>query len=106
MIEVYLTKQDGTKQMLTGNIGQTLLELAWENNLEVEGTCGGVMSCSTCHVIIERSWLNKIEPPSKEEVGLLELTWGVTSGSRLGCQVKLTEPLNGASIRFPGIEEC
>ena len=81
--------------------GQTLLEVAWEYKLEVEGACGGLMACSTCHVIVAPEWLKKLNPPSVEECSLLDLTWGCTKSSRLGCQITLTDGLDGLVVELP-----
>tara|TARA_R110000787_G_scaffold36145_16_gene92493 strand:- start:710 stop:1021 length:312 start_codon:yes stop_codon:yes gene_type:complete len=83
-------------------VGRTLLEIAWDNHLEVEGACGGVMACSTCHVIVDPLWAGRLDPPCEEEDQMLDLAWGLTPTSRLGCQIALTEALDGLVVSLPG----
>ena len=59
------------------------------------------MACSTCHVIVENSFFDKLEPPSQEEDEMLDLAWGLTATSRLGCQVVLTDALDGLVVHLP-----
>lgn len=82
--------------------GRTLLEIAWDNHLEVEGACGGVMACSTCHVIVDPLWADRLDRPSEEEDQMLDLAWGLMPTSRLGCQIALTEALDGLVVSLPG----
>ena len=81
--------------------GMTLLDVAWENNLEIEGACGGVMACSTCHLIIDSNWSEKLPEATDEESEMLDLTWGRKKNSRLGCQIKVTNDLNGLIVSLP-----
>ena len=90
-----------TRYACEATAGQTLLELAWEYQLGVEGACGGLMACSTCHVIVASEWFENLNPPSVEECSLLDLTWGCTKTSRLGCQITLTEGLDGLVVILP-----
>ena len=82
-------------------MGRTLLEIAWDNNLEVEGACGGVMACSTCHVIVDPAWADRLDPPGEEEDQMLDLAWGLMPTSRLGCQIALTAALDGLVVSLP-----
>tara|TARA_B100001123_G_C14878039_1_gene854820 strand:+ start:253 stop:597 length:345 start_codon:yes stop_codon:yes gene_type:complete len=81
--------------------GMTLLEVAWKNCLKVEGACGGSMACSTCHLIIDSNWVEKLPRASDEESQMLDLTWGRKKNSRLGCQIKVTNQLNGLIVSLP-----
>lgn len=81
--------------------GKTLLEVAQDNRLNVEGACGGVMACSTCHMIIDPEWIFKLTNSSKEEHEMLDITWGVKENSRLGCQITVTEKLDGLVVSLP-----
>jgi len=101
MVSITFILQDGERRTLCGQPGKTLLEVAWDNQLTVEGTCGGEMACSTCHVIIDPQWIEKLDPPGEEEDAILDLAWDAGSSSRLGCQIKLFEALDGMIVRLP-----
>ena len=74
---------------------------AQNNGIDIEGACEGCVICSTCHVIVDRDWFYKLEPASEEEEDLLDLAVGITSNSRLGCQIVITEALNGIEVTIP-----
>lgn len=67
----------------------------------VECACSGVMACSTCHVIVQEDWFERVGRPSEAEMDMLELAFGETETSRLGCQVTLTESLCGMRVSLP-----
>lgn len=81
--------------------GETVLEVAQENNVDMEGTCGGGMACSTCHVILKPEDMHRFPPPSEEEAEMLELALGVSATSRLGCQLVLGDKAEGLVLRLP-----
>lgn len=81
--------------------GCTILEAAHEHDVLLEGACEGSLACSTCHVIIAPEWYDKLEPPTEDEEDLLDRAFGLTSTSRLGCQVPLTEDMDGLCITIP-----
>lgn len=92
---------DGTHQEIDAAAGETLLQIAWDNHIDIEGACGGVMACSTCHVIVDEAFSARLEHPSQEEDEMLDLAWGLTPTSRLGCQIVLTDALDGLIVRLP-----
>ena len=81
--------------------GETVLEVAQENSIDMEGTCGGSMACSTCHVILKPEDVNRFPPASEEEAEMLELALGVSTTSRLGCQLVLGDKAQGLVLRLP-----
>jgi ferredoxin len=81
--------------------GQRLLDLAWKEKLPLEGSCEGVMACSTCHVIVDAADFERLPPASEEEEDLLDIAAHATRTSRLACQIMLTEGLETLSIRIP-----
>jgi ferredoxin len=81
--------------------GQRLLDLAWKENLPLEGSCEGVMACSTCHVIVDAQDFDRLPPASEEEEDLLDIAAHATRTSRLACQILLTEAMDSLSIRIP-----
>ena len=83
------------------NEGYTILEVARKYNIEIEGSCEGSLACSTCHILIEEKWFNKLIPANEEEKELLGLLPDLKKHSRLGCQIKLTKNLDGIEIILP-----
>ena len=76
--------------------------LAQANDLEMEGACGGSCACSTCHVIVsDPDMFDKMEEPDDDENDMLDLAFGLTETSRLGCQVKMSKELDGLVIKLP-----
>jgi len=90
--------RDGARREIDAPAGETLLRIAWDNDVDIEGACGGVMACSTCHLVVDPAWIGRLPPPEEEEADMLDLAWGLTSTSRLGCQIVLTEALDGLVV--------
>jgi 2Fe-2S ferredoxin len=82
-------------------VGTSVLQAAWDNKIDIEGACEGVMACSTCHVIVAQADFDKLDNPSDEEEDLLDLAWGVRTNSRLGCQIVVTDALDGMQLLLP-----
>jgi len=82
-------------------VGLSILEVAHSNNIDLEGACEGSLACATCHVILEENIYNKIEEPTEAEEDMLDLAFGLTHTSRLGCQIILTKDLEGIKIKLP-----
>lgn len=89
---------------VAGKCGASLLEVAHKNNIDLEGACGGELACSTCHLILDPEWYERVLkacPKGEEEEDLLDLAWGLTDTSRLGCQIKLSKAINGLVAHIP-----
>jgi len=97
---VWILKDD-TEQIVEAEIGKHLLAVAHENKIELEGACEASLACSTCHVILDETTYDKLEEPTDDEYDLLDLAFGLTPTSRLGCQVLVSEELEGVRIRLP-----
>lgn len=93
--------KDGSHTPVEAAIGRTVLEVAHDNNIEIEGACEGSLACSTCHVILEKKLFDKLEAPCEREEDLLDLAPGLTDTSRLSCQIRVSPTLEGASVRLP-----
>ncbi len=84
--------------------GDNLLDIAQANDIEMEGACGGSCACSTCHVIVEdESFYDRMPEPTDEENDMLDLAFGLTETSRLGCQVKMSKELHGLRVKLPSM---
>ena len=100
MPRVTFVEVDGSRREIEVAAGTTVLEAARANDLAITGTCGGSMVCATCHVMIDASDRAKLKPPSEDEEDTLDLAFGVTADSRLGCQIRLTPATDGICIRL------
>jgi len=99
MAKINVTTRAGKLVTLEGKIGHTLMENLRDNDLDVEAICGGSCSCATCHVIIDDAWLAKLPKRSADEQELVEATtFYKGENSRLSCQIKFTEALDGISL--------
>ena len=101
MPKVTFINADGTRVRVEAPMGETVLELAHEHGINLEGACEGSMACSTCHVIVENGFYESLGPPSEDEEDMLDLAFGLTLTSRLGCQITVTEDLDGLVLRVP-----
>jgi 2Fe-2S ferredoxin len=91
----------GVRREVDAPVGFTVLDIAHRHGVDIEGACEGQMACSTCHVIVEEPWFGKLAAPSEEEEDMLDLAFGLTRTSRLGCQIVITEKLDGLVVRLP-----
>ena len=101
MVRVLFIRPSGETMEVEGTAGKSVLELAHEHNIEIEGACEGSMACSTCHVIVDEKWIGQLPEASDEEQDMLDLTYGLTRTSRLGCQIRLTQELDGLVLNLP-----
>ncbi|KAI5595825.1 hypothetical protein BDE02_03G165300 [Populus trichocarpa] len=102
MISVTFVDKDGEEKDIKIPVGMSMLEAAQENDIELEGACEGSLACSTCHVIVtDMEYYNKLEDPTDEENDMLDLAFGLTETSRLGCQVIAKPELNGMRLALP-----
>jgi ferredoxin len=104
MVSLTFVEPDGAEVVVDAAVGDTLLDVAHDNEIEIEGACGGECACSTCHVILEQSFYDELDEPDEEEEDMLDLALGLTDTSRLGCQIEVTEAMEGMRIVLP--EEC
>lgn len=100
-INVTFLSPDGKETPCSGELGQDLMRLAHENDVDLEGACEGACACSTCHVILAPEVYQRLPAPSVEEEDMLDLAFGLTRTSRLGCQVKLRRDLEGMRVQLP-----
>ena len=91
----------GFDKQVDAPVGKSLLDIAQSNNFDIEGACEGSLACSTCHVIVDSAWYEKLEPAKDEESDMLDLTYGLTRTSRLCCQIIMTEELDGLIVNLP-----
>ncbi|XP_026749394.1 adrenodoxin [Galleria mellonella] len=95
---------DGKRLETEANVGDTLLDVVVNNDLNIEGygACEGTLTCSTCHVILKKKDYDKLpEEACEEERDMLDLAYGLTDTSRLGCQITLTKDMDGLEVTVP-----
>ncbi|KAJ1646735.1 mitochondrial matrix iron-sulfur protein, partial [Dispira simplex] len=100
-LTVTFVTPEGQKKTVRCNKGDSLLEIAHANNIDLEGACEASLACSTCHVILDEDVYDRLEEPSDEENDMLDLAFGLTETSRLGCQVRMSKDLNGMTVYLP-----
>nr|WP_174197618.1 ferredoxin family 2Fe-2S iron-sulfur cluster binding protein [Orientia tsutsugamushi] len=100
-VKVIFIINDAEEKIVDAQIGLSLLEVAHQNKIDLEGACEGSLACSTCHVIVDPSWYQKLPLPVEEEEDMLDLAFGLTNTSRLGCQIIITEELDGLIVKLP-----
>ncbi|HCI48964.1 MAG: 2Fe-2S ferredoxin [Alphaproteobacteria bacterium RIFCSPLOWO2_01_FULL_45_8] len=101
MPKITFIYQDGTRKEVDAPIGLSVLEIAHQNNVDLEGACEGSLACSTCHVVVEPDWFDVLPEASEDEQDMLDLAFGLTHTSRLGCQIIMTEELDGLVVKLP-----
>ena len=101
MPNVIFVEPNGVRREVDAQVGRSLLQIAHENGIDIEGACEGVMACSTCHLIVDAEWYDKLQLAGEEELDMLDLSYGLTSTSRLGCQILMTEDLDGLVVNLP-----
>lgn len=101
MPKMTFVEKDGNRKEVEAPVGLSILEIAHRNGIDMEGACEGSLACSTCHVIVDKSWYNSLEEPSEDEEDMLDLAFGLTKTSRLGCQITMTEDLDGLVVKLP-----
>ena len=93
--------EEGKEKTFDAANGLSVLEIAHDNNIDLEGACEGSLACSTCHVIVREEDFNKLAEAEEEEEDMLDLAFGVTHTSRLGCQIIMSDELDGITIEVP-----
>lgn len=107
MFKITFLQPDGTSQTVDADENLSIMQTAKEHNIEgIEGACGGCMACATCHVYIHPGWVARLiaedNEQSNEEVDMLDTAYDIRETSRLGCQCKLTNALDGLVVALPG----
>jgi 2Fe-2S ferredoxin len=102
MAKVTYIEHNGTEHVIDVKAGLTVMEGAVKNNLPgIDADCGGACACATCHVYVDAAWTEKVGGPSSMEESMLDFAENVESSSRLSCQIKITDDLDGLVVRLP-----
>jgi 2Fe-2S ferredoxin len=102
MPKVTYVQPDGREQTLDAPAGQSIMETATRNMVNgIIGECGGCCSCATCHVYVDENWYDKLAPKDQMEEAMLEGAVEPGPLSRLSCQIKMSDELDGIVVRIP-----
>ena len=100
-VKITYIDPNGKEHIVNAEIGKNLMDTAHDNNIELEGACGGELACSTCHLVFEKDVYDNLPPMADEEEDMLDLAFELTDTSRLGCQIKVCKEFDGIRIRIP-----
>ena len=101
MPKMVFVERDGTRREVEAPLGLSVLEIAHRHGIDIEGACEGSLACSTCHVIVDPEWYDLLKEASEDEEDMLDLAFNLTKTSRLGCQIVITEELDGLTVQLP-----
>jgi 2Fe-2S ferredoxin len=102
MAKITYIQPDGASQTVEAENGLTVMEAAKMNDVPgIEAECGGACACATCHVYVEEAWRDKTGKPAEMEEDMLDFAFDVREGSRLSCQIKVSDALDGLVVHVP-----
>ncbi len=102
MTKIIFIEPNGERKEIDAENGATIMEVALKNSISgIIGECGGACTCATCHVYIDKDWLDRAGEPSDCEEDMLDFAWEVRDESRLSCQIKVCNELDGIIIHVP-----
>ena len=101
MPKMTFIERDGTRREVDAPNGLSVLEIAHKHKIDIEGACEGSLACSTCHVIVDPDWSNKLATATEDEEDMLDLAFGLERTSRLGCQIVMSDALDGLVVKLP-----
>ena len=101
MAKITFIQPDGSAQTVEGEAGMTVMETAKTHLVAgIEAECGGACACATCHVYIDEQWRERVGPPSEMEEDMLDFAFDVRELSRLSCQIKVVDELDGLTVKI------
>jgi 2Fe-2S ferredoxin len=102
MPKITYIEKSGKEHVIDVTVGMTVMEGAVKHNVPgIDADCGGACACATCHVYVDPAWTEKTGKPSGMEQSMLDFANDVEANSRLSCQIKVTEALDGLVVRLP-----
>ncbi len=101
MPKLTFVEQDGSRHEIEATTGQSILDIARDHDVSIEGACEGSLACSTCHIMVDPGDSGKLPAPDDDEKDMLGLAYGATPHSRLACQVQLTGDLEKLTVTVP-----
>ncbi|RWL43862.1 MULTISPECIES: 2Fe-2S iron-sulfur cluster-binding protein [unclassified Mesorhizobium] len=102
MTKLTYIAHDGTQFDVEAENGSTVMENAIRNAVPgIEAECGGACACATCHVYVDEAWTAEVGEPEAMEEDMLDFAYDVRPNSRLSCQIKVRDALDGLVVRVP-----
>ena len=101
MPKLTFIEKNGNRKEVDAPVGLSVMEIAHRFDVDIEGACEGSLACATCHVIVDEAWFDKLGEPSEDEEDMLDLAFGLKPTSRLGCQIVMSEELDGLVVALP-----
>jgi 2Fe-2S ferredoxin len=102
MVKITYIENDGTEHVIDAKPGVSVMEIAVKNMVPgIEADCGGACACATCHVYVDEAWMEKVGKAGEMEVSMLDFAYEPKENSRLSCQIKISEALDGLIVRLP-----
>lgn len=101
MPKLTFVSPDGSRKEVDAPLGLSVMEIAHRHGVDIEGACEGSLACSTCHVIVAPEWYDRLKPAEEAEEDMLDLAFGLTRTSRLGCQIIMSDALDGLVVSLP-----
>ncbi len=101
MPKMIFIEPNGNRLEVEAPNGLSVMEIAHRHHIELEGACEGALACSTCHVIVDDGWFDQLDESTEEEEDMLDLAFALTHTSRLGCQIKMCDELDGLVVTLP-----
>ena len=93
---------DGNREEVDAPVGLSILEVARKHDIDIEGACEGSLACATCHIIVAPEHFDRLPEITEDEEDMLDLAFGLEKTSRLGCQILITDELDGLTVTLPG----
>ena len=102
MAKITYIEHDGASHVIDVKPGRAVMEGAVKNNVPgIDADCGGACACATCHVYVDDAWLSKTGEKSAMEESMLDFAENVEPNSRLSCQIKVSDELEGLKVSMP-----
>ena len=102
MTKIVFIGRDGARHELDAENGSTVMETAIKSGVPgIEAECGGACACATCHVYVDEAWAEKTGEPEPMEEDMLDFAYDVRPTSRLSCQIRVRDELDGLTVTVP-----
>jgi 2Fe-2S ferredoxin len=102
MAKINFVDHSGETRTIDADVGSTVMEVAIRNAVPgIEAECGGACACATCHVYVDDAWMEKVGAPTPMEEDMLDFGYDIKPNSRLSCQIKVTDALDGLVVITP-----
>ena len=100
-MKIYAVDRQGKEHTLEGRDGWSVMEILRDGGLDIAAECGGACACATCHVYVDEAWREKVGVPTPMEEDMLDFGFDVRPNSRLSCQIKVSDELDGLVVTTP-----